>query len=302
MGSPAAAVAAARLLGLDGEKSNNALSLAASMAGGSKRQFGTMAKPLHAGLAAQNGIMAARLAQAGVSAVGEILTGPWGMADLMAGSPKAAAGETDYSIADPLGIVRYGVWIKAYPCCASIHRAVDALLDLKSRFGFEPQDIDTIEARLSNIAANNLAYNLPNNPLEARFSVHYCVAAALVEGGLGPESFQNQAIQRPEVRELLPLIKKTADPDFENDQRSQLTVRLKDGSAQTQMVTAPRGHPKRPLEEAALKNKFMTCARAGGLLPARAGEIFDCCNDLASLKSVKRLTRDLQTLGGNKDE
>jgi 2-methylcitrate dehydratase PrpD len=85
IGSMGVAAACGRLMGLDAGKMAMAISLATSMAGGSKRQFGSMAKPLHAGLAAKNGIVAAQLAASGVTGIEEPLQGRWGYIEMMAG-------------------------------------------------------------------------------------------------------------------------------------------------------------------------------------------------------------------------
>ena len=85
LGSMSVAAACARLMQLDTKQTAMAISLATSMAGGSKRQFGSMAKPLHAGLAAKNGLVAAQLAASGVTGVDEPLEERWGYIDLMAG-------------------------------------------------------------------------------------------------------------------------------------------------------------------------------------------------------------------------
>ena len=108
VGAIGAAAACARLMGLDADGVQRAISLGSSLAGGSKRQFGTMAKPLHAGFAAQHGLLAARLAAAGVSATAEPLDGPWGFRDLFAGpdSPgfrQAAGGSARRSPSRPSG-------------------------------------------------------------------------------------------------------------------------------------------------------------------------------------------------------
>src|SRR5262249_61597304 len=90
VGTIGAAAAASRLLGLEEEATGRALAIAASEASGLKANFGTMAKPLHAGLAARNGVLAARLAQAGLSASADALVGDQGFLMAMS-SPRGPA-------------------------------------------------------------------------------------------------------------------------------------------------------------------------------------------------------------------
>ena len=133
LGAPAAAAACARLLRLDAAKATAALSLATSFASGAKRQFGTMTKPLHAGLAAKNGITAAVLAESGVTAATDAYEGERGFVALFAGVPceRLEAAVADFD--GPPAIERHGLWQKYYPCCASAHRPLDALLALSWR-------------------------------------------------------------------------------------------------------------------------------------------------------------------------
>ena len=192
-----AAAASARLLGLDRERVGAALSLAFSMAGGSKLQFGTMAKPMHAGLAAQHGVMAAGLAACGVSAIAEPLDGTWGFRDLFAGAASPGFNQTS---AEGLAIERYGLKTKIHPCCASTHCAVDALLHLRREHGFSASGVERIEVLVNRMSYDNLMYANPHTELEARFSMQWCVALALLNGRLELADFDAAALRRTEVR------------------------------------------------------------------------------------------------------
>ena len=130
-GSLGAAAACARLMRLDPERTQTALAIAASLASGIRQNFGTMTKPLHAGWAARNGVIAAQLAQRGFSADAEALEGENGFL-------RAASGGAEY---DPLAAVRSlgesweivspGIGVKLYPCCYATHRAIDSALEAR---------------------------------------------------------------------------------------------------------------------------------------------------------------------------
>jgi 2-methylcitrate dehydratase PrpD len=297
LGTPAAAVACARMIGLDRPQMQAALSLSTSMSSGSKRQFGTMTKPFHAGLAAKNGIVAAQLAAEGFTAADEILEGEWSLQDLMAGPDAPGFSERLAQIGDPPAIIQYGVWLKLYPCCASTHRSVDALLNLRRTHGLDAKNVTSIEAMISKMAADNLMYESPKDPMEARFSLHYCLASALVDDGLAPDAFTPKAIRRPVVRTLLPRIHKTIDPALSGNagvrERATVTVTLADGKKIIDRVENPRGHPGRPLSDEELAAKFRACAAAGGLEEVRTERLYSTLRDFSSLPGVDAVTQHL---------
>ena len=298
LGAPAAAAACARLLGLDAAKATAALSLATSLASGAKRQFGTMAKPLHAGLAAKNGIVAAVLAESGVSAATDAYEGARGFVDLFACVPRerleAAVADFDH----PPAIERHGLWQKFYPCCASAHRPLDALLALHEDGALGPHRVSEIDALLPEIAVQNLPYDAPADAMQARFSLHYLLASALVDGRLALDAFSGQALARPAVRALLPRVRMRPDPAQPGDanvdavrQRATVTVRLAGGGERARTVREPRGHPRRPLGRDALYAKFVDCA-SRALPPAAHDAAFEALDGL-------NRSRSLDTIAGH---
>ena len=299
LGAPAAAAACARLLGLDAAKATAALSLATSLASGAKRQFGTMAKPLHAGLAGKNGIVAAVLAESGVTAAADAYEGERGFVDLFAGVPRERleAAVTDFG--GPPAIERHGLWQKFYPCCASAHRPLDALLALHEDGDFGPQAVAEIDALLPEIAVQNLPYDAPADAMQARFSLHYLLASALVDGRLALDAFSAQALARPAVRTILPKIRMRPDPDQPGDanvdelpQRATVTVRFAAGGERVRTVREPRGHPRRPLGRDALHAKFVDCASRA--LPATRHEAaFEALERIAGARSLDAVAQNL---------
>jgi len=277
LGAPAAAVACARLMRLDAGRTRAALSMATSMGSGSKRQFGTGTKPLHAGLAAQAGIMAARLAASGLDAAPEIFEGRWGMLEMMAGDGAPGFAGVLERLGNPPAAREHGVWFKLYPCCASTHRPIDAVLSLRAEHRLHADAVESIDGMVSANAAANLRYAMPADPSQARFSLPYCVATALLDGEVTPASFTPEAISRPAVAALVPRIHMSVDPQLGGDlpiaqaiERSTLTVRARDGSLLSKRIDTPRGHPLSPLDDELLDAKFRTCAL--GLIPPERAE------------------------------
>ena len=299
LGAPAAAAACARLLRLDAARTTAALSLATSLASGAKRQFGTMAKPLHAGLAAKNGIMAAVLAESGVTAAADAYEGARGFVDLFAGVPRERLEAAVADFDGPPAIERYGLWQKVYPCCGSVHRPLDALLDMRGDDGLRPQAVAEIDALVPEIAVQNLPYEAPADAMQARFSLPYLLASALVDGRLALDAFTADALVRRGVRTLIPRIRMRPDPSQPGDAnvdavplRATVTVRLEGGAERARTVREPRGHPCRPLGRDALHAKFVDCASR--VLPAAAhDEAFDALDGIAGAHSLDAIAGHL---------
>lgn len=269
LGAPAAAAACARLLGLDGESCRHALSIACSLSGGFKRQFGTNTKPFHAGLAAKNGLIAARMAQAGLTADPAPFEGERGFRDLMAGQGSLGFGPAAEKLEARPPAPAPAIWQKRYPCCASTHRAIDAVLELKRIHHIEAADIVRIDTAVSEAAVRNLMYDRPVNIMQARFSMPYCLAAAALDGDLSLSTFTPEALSRKDILSFLPRVTMASDPDQPHDmpatEKSWANVTIATASGSYSMkVVDPRGYPERPLTEAELEAKFRDCASFAG--------------------------------------
>ncbi|MGE0717585.1 MAG: MmgE/PrpD family protein [Alphaproteobacteria bacterium] len=298
LGVTGVAAACGRLLGLDAHGMNMALSLSTSMAGGSKRQFGSDAKPLHAGIAAKNGIVAARLAAAGVTGVTEPLEGKWGYVEITSGPDAPGFAGLADRIGRPSAMAQYGIWLKYYPCCASTHRPVDALRALAREHALKPDAIARIDGLVSPVAAANLRFRVPENVSQARFSLPYCLAAALLDGTLTPASFNEAAIRRPEALALIERIQMAVDsnpelsadvPVTESRERGTVVVKLADGRVLERIIDVPHGHPDDPLTADELDGKFMACAE-GILAPAAARRALDALGGVGRLNRIDLLT------------
>jgi 2-methylcitrate dehydratase PrpD len=270
VGTIGAAAACARLLGLDEPATRDAISFGVSMASGVKAQFGTTAEPFHAGMAAKNAVMAACMAERGLSAAADALDGQYGFRSLYAGPEPLGWDGVLNDLGTPLAVERYGLEPKCYPCCPGAHRALDGLLELQRKHRFGPDEVREIVALVGWGNASSLLYPEPMQEMEARFSMQYCIAAALTKGSLGLSDFTLPAIHRPEVRKLFPLVRMETHPRSdaeapESRKPAELTVRLKNGRRLHTVVQHARGTKFRPFEPAQLAEKFRDCAE--GLMP-----------------------------------
>ena len=190
-----AAAGAARLLGLDADATASAFGIAASEAGGLRANFGTMTKPLHAGLANRSGIEAALLAQSGFTASADVLEQRFGWHDVI------CRGEGDLSVVlDGLGdsyAVEEGLVFKAYPCCGANHYAIDAVIGLLREHGIGEPDVARLDVWLEQRNLNDvLVYPWARTPLEGKFSLPYNMAAALADGEVTVNTFTDEAVDR----------------------------------------------------------------------------------------------------------
>lgn len=301
LGAPSAAAGCARLLRLDPARAGHAISLATSMSGGFKRQFGTNAKPFHAGLGAKNGIVAARMAAAGLTADTAAFEGERGFLDLMAGSGAAGFGEVLARLQGPPAVVKPGLWLKRYPCCASTHRPVDGLLALMREHNLLVADIERVETLVSEPAVRNLMYGIPANEMQARFSMPYCIAAAAHDGDLVLDTFRADAIGRQELALFMPRVAMRSDPEQPADMPSTVKswsttiVETRDGRRLSRKVVVPKGYPTQPLCEEELERKFMDCVsrqpkEVGGSYAAWRGVV-----EAARVRTVCESLRQVRT-------
>jgi 2-methylcitrate dehydratase PrpD len=302
VGTIGAAAACGRLLGLDAEKMRNAISFGVSMASGVKAQFGTMAKPFHAGMAAKNAVIAAQLAAGGMDASPEPIDAHYGFRPLYAGpASRGWEGLLD-QLGKPLAVEKYGLEPKFYPCCAGSHRAVDGLFELREKHGFTADDVAEIVTLVGWGNASSLMYPRPTQEMEARFSMEYTIAVALRDGRLVLSDFTPEAVRRPEILRLLPLVKMEThdrgDAEGPAERKpARITVKLKNGTVLETSVQHARGTKYRPFTAAELDEKFRDCVE--GFVPAAAyAALQQGLRNFESLTSIRPVMKHLRFPAG----
>lgn len=292
VGAIGTAAGVAWLLGLDAGGIGRAMSVATSMASGPKGQFGTPAKPLHAGLAARNAVEAAELAAAGMTGRLDILEGPQGFLELFGG--RDAKGWTGVGLAGPHVIEVEGVMPKRHPCCGSTHSTVDTILHLRAEHVFAADEVAAVECRVGIANARNLAYPEPSDEMQARFSMPYCVALALLKDRLTLADFTPEAVARDEVRRLLPITTMTSysrEEELAGKGRlpHQVTVRLRDGRVIRAERKDAKGSVAYPFDDEDRRAKFFDCCATldGAALTALYARLqsLDRASDLGFLQS-----------------
>ncbi|RMB02721.1 MmgE/PrpD family protein [Eilatimonas milleporae] len=306
VGTVGCAAGCARLLGLDGQRAAHAISLATSMAGGFMSQFGTMTKPLHAGLAAEGGVRAALFAEAGMTAGADTLHGKTGMGTLMVGPDlealrAAMRGRSEHGqtmsfktrdIGKPLHILEYGLKVKRFPNCGSVHRALDGLLSLRATHGFTADDVTEIRVRAPAAHLRNLMYERPVDPMQAKFSLEYNLAVGLRDGTVGLDAFLPDNIARQDASDLIPLVKKDYVEKLESEFDTEVHVHLRDGRTVSTNIHMPVGSSALPLNRGQLWEKFEGCVQSR-LDKRRASAVRDALCALEQNGPVRGLTRYL---------
>ena len=265
LGTMGAAAAAAHLRGFDVETTRHALGCAASHASGVHANFGTMTKPLHAGLAPEAGLRAAELAASGLTASTTILEAPRGFLDVYAGGGSPSGEEIIESLGRPYALAEPGMNMKPYPCCLSTHPAVDALYDLVEEADVTAADVARIEVSLVEISTQVLRYHAPQTGLEGKFSIEYCLARMLLERDLRLETFTDEAVQEPLLQEWMTKVHVTTDDmGWQPGMRkpSDVRVHLNDGRVLKKRTDVSRGCALWPMEDEKIRSKFRDCAKS----------------------------------------
>ncbi|SFT03109.1 MmgE/PrpD family protein [Halostagnicola kamekurae] len=249
-----ATAAVAKLLDLGRTEMREAIAIAASMASGTKENFGSMTKPLHAGLAARSGVTASKLAANGFTGGDSAFEGDAGFWALYADGPEA-----EFSIGDGLQLEQYGLQLKAYPCCYFTHASIAATEELQENHSIDPNDIDTVEVLTSAAADDALQYDNPDVPSEGKFSMPYVIASTLVTGRVTLSTFEPEHFGNEAVREMMDRVEFIVDENLPYNANSG-TVRITTANGTYEKHRKyPPGTYHDPLSKAELHEKFYEC-------------------------------------------
>lgn len=197
-GTFGAAMASAHLLGLEAGQAETALGIAATHAAGLKSMFGTMCKPLHAGKAAGQGLLAAQLAGKGMTSASDALACPQGFAATQ--TDTFNAGQVTSPVGAPWHIL--DTLFKLHAACYLTHACIEAALELRQDAAVDPEGVDGIELRVPPTHLSVCDIAEPRTGLEGKFSLRFAAALALATGATGENQFTDQAIADPRLTEL----------------------------------------------------------------------------------------------------
>ncbi|NYG35084.1 MmgE/PrpD family protein [Sphaerotilus montanus] len=262
MGSFGAAAAAASLLRLNEVAFAHALALAGTFTAGLQQAFRTeaMAKPLHAGRAAEAGVLAAQLAAKGMRSSLDVLEGASGLGQAMSDGPDWS--QVDATLGDDFHITR--LTFKNHIGCGHTFAAIDGALALQAQHGFRHTDIASVHLGVYQATLDIAPHVEPQTADQARFSLHYMVASALVHGSVRLSAFEPDRLNDPATRALMQRIRKSLDPEvdagFPARRAARVVITLHDGRCLSHLQPDRKGDPELPLSDADLEGKLLELA------------------------------------------
>ncbi|HEX9408052.1 MAG TPA: MmgE/PrpD family protein [Methylomirabilota bacterium] len=261
-GAFGAALAAGKSLGLDASRLTAAVGIAGSMASGVMEflEDGSWVKRLHPGWAAQSGIQAAALAQEGFTGPATALEGRLGFYRAALGDVPDIAKQLK-NLGDEWETVRSS--FKLYPCCHLNHAYLDAVASLKRTEGLRPEQVEEVEClvpagEVPIVCEPTTAKLRPRSPYDAKFSLAFCVAAALVGDRVGIGTFSEEGIREPGALALAARVRYTVDPSspYPRTFPGWVKVRLRDGRMLEAREESQRGGPEMPIAPDEVIAKF----------------------------------------------
>lgn len=293
LGAVGSAAAASKIMALDPEQTAMAVSLAASQASGLRQNFGTMTKPFHAGDAARAGVMSAKLVKEGFTSSNDALEGRFGFIRAFSGGQGFDSQQVVENLGNKLYLVESGIEIKKYPCCGSAHLALDATFDLLSQGTIDPGAIERIDVTVDFDPPRSLIHSRPVSSLEGKFSMQYCLAAALLDRRVGLQSFTDDQVMRPEAQAMIPRIEMRRIAGNEGmpswtEGYHQVDVQMKDGSTLRQQAHRANSGALRGVTMDDIRSKFRDCA-SQALSDATTAEVLSRLDSLEDGEPVSGL-------------
>lgn len=323
-----AATGCGKLMGLEQEKIKTALGLVSSMAGGVAINFGSQAKPLHAGMAAERGLFAAQLAQSGFTANQGALEGALGFYHAYNWGQPADESVFD-RMGSPWGLEIPGMSsIKLNPCCHGLATNIECGTRIHNRDNLKLEDIESIEmhsqpktlcamlSREYEDTGEGLEWGyqgpprqmktiLPTTGAQAKFSKEYAFSRAIIDGGVGMADLTDEAVNDPEIRKWMKKIKLFHNSELEclsNEfpeetapHAERMIVRLKDGTKIVEEEIFIRGMTKRPLFFDDVAFKYRDCGAVAGLSVDKIDGIISLVQSLEQLEDISELIAAIQS-------
>jgi 2-methylcitrate dehydratase PrpD len=285
VGSFGAAVATAKLLSLDQTRMCHAIGLAATQPVGLREMFGSMTKSFHPGRAAQNGMLAALLAEKGYTSSLHGIEAKRGWANVLSTVQHYDA------ITENLG-THYEIFrnsYKPFACGLVVHAVIDGCTQLRDENKLTPDMIDRIDLSVHPVVLELTSKRNPRTGLEGKFSVYYAAAIAIIAGQAGEAQFSDAAVTDPVAIALRNRVETTIDKSLAQDQ-AKVTIKLKDGRVLDRFITHAVGSVEIPMTDRQLDAKFSNLVT--GILPDdKARRLIDLCRSVETLDDAGDIAR-----------
>src|SRR3954469_12293861 len=273
VGAFGAAAAVATILRCNRDQIAHALGTVGSFASGLQQAFRSqcMTKPLHGGHAAEVGAMAAMGAAKGLTGALDMLEGDSGFGAAMSVNPDWSKATKDLGV--DYHITR--VTFKNHGCCGHTFAPIDGVLHLQKTNGFTWRDVKRVKIATYKAGTDITNNANPEGEYQAKFSLQYVTAHALVHGSVRLVAFAPERLLDPDVRAVLAKVEVIADPvlskGYPNQRAAQVEVELNNGKIYQHFQPFRKGDPEMPLTDDEVNDKFHELAMPViGDAPARA--------------------------------
>jgi len=289
-----AAAAASSILKLNSYQTAHAIATVGSMAAGLQQAFRSdaMTKPIHAGRAAEGGVLAARFAKEGGIGALDILEGELGFGNAMSKNvdwKNAVEGlGRDFTITK--------MTQKNHAACGHVHAIIDAINALKSSEKFVLDEVKHVLVGSYEKAKEICGNSRPKTIYEAKFSAQYCAALALVKGtALRTDDFTESHLRDPKLKTLMGKIQLEIDDNcqsaFPKSRSARVEIRLKDGTVLNYLTPTRKGDPDNPLTDDELSDKYSALVRPS-MGDLQATQLLE---DLWSLENIGSMRKFIET-------
>ena len=286
LGTVGVAAAASKLKGHDRKTLGNSIAVAASFGAGLNRQTGSGAHVIEPGFAGRNGLMAAELAERGLTGNPTIMEGRAGYWDAIAGQP-----EIDFEFGSGLDMRIMAIGMKKYRCCYLTQRIIDGLFDVITEHKLTADDVVRVEIGVNRTFPQILKYPKPQNAEEARFSLPHIISSVLNGESMSVDTFTDDKVHDPRLIAHHDKVVMTVHEDWGKAQlgeKNTLSVITRDGRTIERECRTARGDPSNPLSRDELVQRFLRTA--GPLMrPGTAEQAIEKLNRLETLDNVAEL-------------
>lgn len=291
------AAATCQLLNLNEETSTQALALALSRSSGIRSNFGTQAKPYHAGMAAKAGLEAVSLVQSGITSSPMALEGIDGFIQCYASdalAQKARRMVKPVLFGTGWDISTKGYAFKKYPNCSGNHPACDLIITLMKNNNINWQQIESIHCGVSLLGPKELVCHKPQTPVEARFSLEYSIACALIYGQITLDEFTQDKIRDDRIQTLMGCITMSVDDElaklgFIGTAPVKMTIIMKNGDTIVAENDLAKGNPEKPFSDEEFSQKFKKCTQSKMSI-SDANALLALLFKLENVKSIDSIT------------
>jgi 2-methylcitrate dehydratase PrpD len=290
LGTIGVAAASAKLLGLDVHQTTMAISLAVSQASGSTRQTGTGAHLYEAGVAGRNGITAAKLAAMGLTGTADILEGPKGYFDALAGHRQI-----DFPLGKGSDLRMMQIGFKKFTACYLMQRIIDGITEMVEDQDVSADQVERVVVEVNPTFPEIIKYEAPKNGDEARFSMQHAAAAALLRQEITMATFDDDAVHDPQFTRHWNKVEVVVHPDWRRGimgDNNPVTLHLTDGRTLFKDCVISHGDPEDPLSDDEVRQKYRSCC-TGVLQAANAERAADIIMTLDTLDDVRGLMETL---------